>query len=983
MKHFVVLLLSVLSVAVACAQGMAESVGRQYNVAYLDIKAGLPKNHVNDIFADSFGFIWISTYGGGLVRYDGYRFERISGISVNSNACRSVCEDAFKRLWTAYDEGVGVTDLKTLRPVVPVCSHGDISKLIGRPAAGVYADALRRIWLVTRDSIFLLTFGGGGNVVDVVSCRYSSNTPDVVLRDVEGNGQMWANINGGLYRLEKRGNRLVRKEIAPAMRILGGLFVTDMLRRNADVWIATNAGLYRYDCRRKTLEAFKSSVVAGSLSHDFVSSLAIGDGGTLLVGTLGGVNIYRDCTRDFELWNASSPVNPLSSNFVNCIFTFHHQLWVGTENGGIVKLTPRRLLLNNFYHTPAPGSLSSNLVNAMYVEPAGRLWVGTVEGGLNRLDRGSNAFIHYNTHNSGLPHNTVSTLASGRAGRLWIGTWGGGVAYMDMARPDRIVPLAVDAAHRPLLNYIGALAYDARNDGLWIGSNDGLFFYDCKAGRLIEPFDGCRNVRGCIGSLIDSRGRLWMGCIYGVRVIDLKTRDRHDHFRARSLVYRLDAPSSKVIDHITSIFEASDGTIWLGSNSYGLYRRVTDKAGHERFEVLSTADGLPNNAVKGIAEDGAGRLWLTTDNGLVVYSHKSKTFTTYTEADGLRSSAFYWNSIVGTGGKLYLGSINGLTVMEGENRTAVYKGRLRFTGLVVDNQAILAGTRYLDEDISVAREIRLHESDKSFSIDFSALNFGSEDQGTYCYRMVGWEKNWVYLKPGEHAVRYSTLPPGNYRFEVRYTSALERAENQTVAINVTVKPYFYKSWWFVLLLLCLAIVVTVSFYNRRANQLRRLEAERLLDPIRKILEESEDPEQFRRRIHNILYNEVKYKDSYSKSVEADKEKVARKLGKPFIDRAVEILEQNYMNSDFGIEEFCKLIGMSRSLVNKHLNAEAGVPLGQFIRNYRLSMARELLANNKANRNITEIAYSVGFNDPKYFTRCFTKMYGVSPSAYVG
>lgn len=241
----------------------------------------------------------------------------------------------------------------------------------------------------------------------------------------------------------------------------------------------------------------------------------------------------------------------------------------------------------------------------------------------------------------------------------------------------------------------------------------------------------------------------------------------------------------------------------------------------------------------------------------------------------------------------------------------------------------------------------------------------------------------MHLKPGEHAVRYSTLPPGNYRFEVRYTSALERAENQTVAINVTVKPYFYKSWWFVLLLLCLAIIVTVSFYNRRANQLRRLEAERLLGPIRKILEESEDPEQFRRRIHNILYNEVKYKDSYSKSVEADKEKVARKLGKPFIDRAVEILEQNYMNSDFGIEEFCKLIGMSRSLVNKHLNAEAGVPLGQFIRNYRLSMARELLANNKANRNITEIAYSVGFNDPKYFTRCFTKMYGVSPSAYVG
>jgi len=47
------------------------------------------------------------------------------------------------------------------------------------------------------------------------------------------------------------------------------------------------------------------------------------------------------------------------------------------------------------------------------------------------------------------------------------------------------------------------------------------------------------------------------------------------------------------------------------------------------------------------------------------------------------------------------------------------------------------------------------------------------------------------------------------------------------------------------------------------------------------------------------------------------------------------------------------------------------------------MAKELLSSKTGNRNITEIAYAVGFNDPKYFTRCFTKMYGVSPSAYSG
>jgi len=77
------------------------------------------------------------------------------------------------------------------------------------------------------------------------------------------------------------------------------------------------------------------------------------------------------------------------------------------------------------------------------------------------------------------------------------------------------------------------------------------------------------------------------------------------------------------------------------------------------------------------------------------------------------------------------------------------------------------------------------------------------------------------------------------------------------------------------------------------------------------------------------------------------------------------------------------MGMSKPLWSKRLNAEAGMSTGQFIRDYRLKIAKRLLLENYANRNITEIAYKVGFNDPKYFTRCFTHQYGCSPSAYTG
>ena len=103
--------------------------------------------------------------------------------------------------------------------------------------------------------------------------------------------------------------------------------------------------------------------------------------------------------------------------------------------------------------------------------------------------------------------------------------------------------------------------------------------------------------------------------------------------------------------------------------------------------------------------------------------------------------------------------------------------------------------------------------------------------------------------------------------------------------------------------------------------------------------------------------------------------------KPFMESVMEVMEKNYDNSEFGVQELADALGMNRSILSKKLNAECGLPTAQFIRNYRLDIAKKLIVENVANRNITEIAYRVGFNDPKYFTRCFTKQYGASPSSF--
>ena len=94
------------------------------------------------------------------------------------------------------------------------------------------------------------------------------------------------------------------------------------------------------------------------------------------------------------------------------------------------------------------------------------------------------------------------------------------------------------------------------------------------------------------------------------------------------------------------------------------------------------------------------------------------------------------------------------------------------------------------------------------------------------------------------------------------------------------------------------------------------------------------------------------------------------------------MEEGYMDSGFDIEQLAESMKMSRSALTKKLREETGLTVGQLLKDYRLNIAREILVKNSGNRNITEIAYRVGFNDPKYFTRCFTKKYGISPSGYV-
>ena len=104
------------------------------------------------------------------------------------------------------------------------------------------------------------------------------------------------------------------------------------------------------------------------------------------------------------------------------------------------------------------------------------------------------------------------------------------------------------------------------------------------------------------------------------------------------------------------------------------------------------------------------------------------------------------------------------------------------------------------------------------------------------------------------------------------------------------------------------------------------------------------------------------------------------LDEKFLKKVQTILDKNLTDPSFNVTEFSEAVGMSRMQLHRKLKALTGLSATEFVRSQRLKLAADLL--KKSDANVSEIGYSVGFNDHSYFAKCFKEMYGCSPTEYI-
>ena len=139
--------------------------------------------------------------------------------------------------------------------------------------------------------------------------------------------------------------------------------------------------------------------------------------------------------------------------------------------------------------------------------------------------------------------------------------------------------------------------------------------------------------------------------------------------------------------------------------------------------------------------------------------------------------------------------------------------------------------------------------------------------------------------------------------------------------------------------------------------------------------------EFKLRIKNLLDSTQRLKTKFSAEDNfSPSEITVSSLDEELLKKAFKIVEENISNEQFDIPFFCSELGVSRTMLFTKIKAWTNFTPNEFIHEIRMKRAAQLLEQNKI--NISQISYKVGFNNPKYFSKCFQKKFGETPTQYL-
>ena len=383
------------------------------------------RNPSRDFFfyEDHSGGFWvIYQTGDGLAKFDRernvltyYSYRADNTSSTANSGVLAMLEDRHGNLWLAT-QGSGLLkfDRKRQRFISYTYSPGDSDSLAEDRVTTLLEDRDGSIWVALFGS-GLQRFSPAPAIFQPAGPTPKDDGNGCFYEDSHGN--LWVGTQFSLYRIDPSGKSTKFSLVEPGLP-LSPLSVAE--DRSGMIWLGTFAnGLFRLDPKSGRWKNYRHSEDdPTSLSNNNVDRLQMNPDGTLWAATWDGLDLFDIKKERFRTFRADQHAHEL--NYIALAENPQHNLWLGTNGFGMQHFNTKTMQFTSIRSSDAPGGLSDNIVNSLYVEPGGTVWVAT-SNGFNRFDPATKRFTVYDTRD-GLASSAVDCVLKDARGKLWMNT---------------------------------------------------------------------------------------------------------------------------------------------------------------------------------------------------------------------------------------------------------------------------------------------------------------------------------------------------------------------------------------------------------------------------------------------------------------------------------------------------------------------------------------------------------------------------------
>ena len=761
----------------------------------------LSNGRVQCVVEDHNGQMWIGTFRG-LNRYDGHEYHQyfctFDSLGLPDNNVQGLLCDKKGRLWVATVNGVCRYTRQDNFERIPMQTGN-------RNARKLLMDTKGRVFVYNGTELMMYDEQHNIFLTKVVRQMTYQSWGDCFI-DKSGIIMIIGSANVQLYSSDDF--KLIRdiRDIEDTHAYYFELLSNDLLLASG------NGTMAIYDVKSHQFIPLSQEMTSRITAHGSVLQAAcLLDNNNILLSTshngLFELNLFTHTLRGEGDAGFSTPV---PEAYVTKIFQDSRKnIWMGTYDKG---------LFVDYYYKEKFGGTDSYLnhviekssVFAVAVDKKANLWVSTLRKGLfvYHTDTQRAESVEIAGLSTGERKNAITHIFCDREGLLWLST------------SNMVMKCQYEGGR---LNILGqwpifmTMDFEQTDDGtVWVSTSSTYIVGFRPGSNMPEPKQAFNVDYTFISSLLKlNDGNMLISAFYqSLMKMDPKTGKL-----SQQEIPDMQRCIRKSVYIPTDMHQDAYGNVWIGTVSNGLlcYNPKTNEM--RRIGGLSCSD------VGAIEEDSQGNLWVSTMKGLNRLDPKTGRIISLYKADGLAGDEFCDRaSCQLPNGSLVFGGIDGVTMFNPADIDTLQSLPLHFCDLKVHNQLIRPAVGGpIEAMLDSCKEIRLKHSENSFSISYTALDFGEYERVHYYYKLDGVDNDWIDAG-SNHTASYANLPAGHYTFRVRTTdSTSDEAGSDERTIAVVVEPAPAFSWWAWLIYLALAAAIAYYLYRnaRRVVAARR------------------------------------------------------------------------------------------------------------------------------------------------------------------